>query len=289
MRILSWNIKGNNGVSAPRLDRIIDAIVGDGADIVLLQEVAWRTGLHEAVQEKLAAAGLGSAAYSGQLGSADMRYGNVTVSRWPLRVQRGCLAPPRRQSLLTVVAVTPQGELEVTNAHVPNGSGNGWAKVDTFEVLAARLVTSTHMRVLGGDFNEPQRIEADGTLLPFGGRKRPDGSWTFDGTKKGACGERHPRQRWHDAVTGVLGVDAPHGLVSAQVAVGDATRFGATHVVRGANRPFDHILVDSRLPVRGCGAIHEWRTRGLSDHSAVYATIGRGFVLAGSGTGPGES
>ncbi len=274
MRVLSWNIQGNNGIGAKRFHRVVNAIADDGADLVLLQEVAWRGGLHERLRDALAEMGFVGFAYSGVVGSADKRYGNVTVARWPVTQVHGLDDAPWPQSLLTTVVESPVGEVEVTNAHIPNGSGNGWAKIDTLEALAQRLEASERIRLLGGDFNEPRSVYPDGAILPFGTRQRTDGSWTSDGAFTGTCGQRHPRRRWHDAVVRVLGVDAPHGLVHAARATGVPELFGPTHVVRKQERSFDHLFVDRRRRVIESGTHHDWRTNGPSDHSAVFALIG---------------
>ena len=55
----------------------------------------------------------------------------------------------------------------VFSVHMPNGSGNGWAKIDAFEALATALEERpTGARIVAGDFNEPFRFEA-GTVVSF--------------------------------------------------------------------------------------------------------------------------
>jgi exonuclease III len=37
----------------------------------------------------------------------------------------------------------------------------------------------------------------------------------------------------------------------------------------------DHLIVSSEQEPVACDHVHEWRTRGLSDHSAIWAEVAR--------------
>ena len=65
MKLASWNIKGNDGVSRTRRAALITALTAVDADVVVLQEVAWTSGLHEDLIRRLAACGWESTAYGG--------------------------------------------------------------------------------------------------------------------------------------------------------------------------------------------------------------------------------
>ena len=69
-----------------------------------------------------------------------------------------------------------------------------------FPYLARSLAATTPMppTVLAGDFNEPQAVLADGTVIPFTMRQSKSGQWSSEGMKKGKCGRTFPRQRWVD-------------------------------------------------------------------------------------------
>lgn len=177
IRVVSWNIRGNNGIGAARRRRVVEALSGLRADVVLLQEVAWKSDLDRLLRDDLADLGLPGFAYSGIRGSEDKRYGNVIASRWPVDEQELSTAPPWRQSLLAATVDTPAGRIEAVSVHIPNGSGNGWAKVDTLEALADHLESPSKLpRVVGGDFNEPRSVEVDGRLVPFGLRRLKGGA-----------------------------------------------------------------------------------------------------------------
>ena len=276
MRVLTWNIHGNNGIGAARRQPVVAAIVASQADIVLLQEVAWNKGLHEDLRTRLSNEGLPHFAYSGRVGSAEKRYGNVIASRFPLEELPITEQPPWAQSLLAAVVDSPLGEIEVVCAHIPNGSANGWAKAETFEALSSHL---EHPRsvpcVLGGDFNEPRFYTPDGEVVSFGQRQRTDGTWTMVGDKNGACGRRFPRSRWQNAVARVLGASAAHGLMHVGSRTPDLVAFEPTHTVRGRPRYFDHLMVSRELNVIDAGYRHDWREQRLSDHSAAFADLER--------------
>lgn len=56
------------------------------------------------------------------------------------------------------------GEVEIHNVHAPNGSANGWAKVEALELIHGRLTRrASGLRVLCGDLNAPRIERRDGT------------------------------------------------------------------------------------------------------------------------------
>ena len=97
--------------------------------------------------------------------------------------------------LLSARIVDAGREVEIHNAHVPNGSVHGWGKVAALELIHGRLAgSSTHLRVLCGDLNTPRIERPDGTVVTWGqtrsGRLRR-GSWRSVGRRRRAL--RHPR------------------------------------------------------------------------------------------------
>lgn len=277
MRIASWNIKGNNGVGRKRRRDVLAALEAVSADVIVLQEVAWKGDLHEDLMGRLSERGWQGVAYGGVVGSATKRYGNLIASRFPLEQDETDWAPgvPWRQSLLRVTVEGPEGKFVVIGAHIPNGSGNGWRKIETFEALARSIDTNMPMppTLLAGDFNEPQAVLADGTVIPFTMKKGSDDRWSSEGRKTGKCGRTFPKQRWVDGVRSILGstpsVDLTH---VARVTHGSAA-WHVTHQVRGKDRFFDHILVSSHWTVLDAGFDDDVRIDGTSDHSLVWADI----------------
>lgn len=89
----------------------------------------------------------------------------------------------------------------------------------------------------------------------------------------------HPRQRWQNAVEGVLDPQVADSAwqgthVARQVKCDGQPE--TTHVNRGPQRSYDHILTDpAQLPAVAVGYDHAVRegSGGLSDHSIVTATI----------------
>jgi hypothetical protein len=59
------------------------------------------------------------------------------------------------EKVLSLLIETPAGELATHTAHIPNGSANGWAKVEVLEAVYAGLSAGcrAHHTVLWGDFN----------------------------------------------------------------------------------------------------------------------------------------
>lgn len=279
MLVVSWNIRAIVGAGEDRRRAIVARLAEGEPDIVLLQEVGNEVARH--LLPELEACGF-VAFFGGVEGATEKKYGNVIASRAPLRpVQVGWAKAPWPQ-LLTRASVAVDGrEIDVISAHMPNGSGNGWKKIETFEALAAALAASPSMpRIVGGDFNEPQAVLADGEVVSFGAKRNHDGTYSLEGTRRsppsprvGIAVERHPRKRWNDGVKGILGRDAAHGLRHAHHAVHGFENTPVTHLVRNQPRFFDHLLVSGDFVVEDAGFFDEWRTSRLSDHSAAWARV----------------
>lgn len=271
LRVLSWNARGIRGIGR-RLDALLDAIARDGADVVALQEVSARSRTWARLRDGLARHGWSNVLFSGDPAADRKRYGNVLASRHALRStqRQWAVGQPWPQLVNAAVVAAPGlGDVEVIAVHMPNGSGNGWRKIDAFEALERNLARPAMTPViLVGDFNEPAFFDAAGVPISFGqtvGAAHP----TRDGdlTRRGETG---PRTRWDDAVRDVLGGSR---LARAQARLG--MRVEPTHLTRGAARCFDHVLAARELEPLAAGYHHAWREDGLSDHSAVWAAFGR--------------
>lgn len=172
MLILSWNVRFQT--LAGQIDSVSAAIGSVHPDIVTLQEV--KSDLGQQMADQLASLGLehvyasNAAAPSGRFGRKI--YHCVIASRWPVSKYpddkwRGNAPFPKLLARATVG--TPDGNLDVFTAHIPNGSANGWKKIDTFNVLSAALRRADDSpRVLTGDFNEPRQFRSSGQIDTWG-------------------------------------------------------------------------------------------------------------------------
>jgi endonuclease/exonuclease/phosphatase family metal-dependent hydrolase len=271
VRILSWNIRANTGITSKRVERIVDAIARDAPDVVLLQEVTARGGVPARLAARLRDAGLIGFHFSGSARSAKP-YGNVIASRFAVQPVRARLAPapPWPQLLARAVIDTPRGSIEAISVHMPNGSTYGWKKIDTFEALGSILAHRYRAPlIVGGDFNEPQSIGPGNQIISFGA--------DADGIVRGHWkrgDRRHPAALWQRAVDAVLG---PTSIVR-HAWLAKNSRAETTHTVRGAGRFFDHVLVSvDHFRVVDAGYRHVWRRgrNAMSDHSGAWAVVRR--------------
>jgi endonuclease/exonuclease/phosphatase family metal-dependent hydrolase len=276
MRILTWNVNF-------RTAECLDGIHGLTPDVLLLQEVKHRTV--DGIIARLRDDGLPNSTYSGSVSDQQKRYGNVIASRWPISPDtRGWARELRWPQLAHRATVhAPDGDLDAINVHIPNGHGNGWDKVYALEAVANAIARSADVRrVLAGDFNEPQTIRPDGTVISWGQLIGRDGSVCFGRRSNGGAGpgrftddegRTHDLVRWHAAVTRIFDANGDTRLRHVQSA-GSVTfdPLPVTHVVRGNNRFFDHMFVSKHLAVSAVQYVDSVReqTR-YSDHSAVYA------------------
>ena len=236
-------------------------------DVLALQEVTKRT----LPFWRSACASLGLPHVRASLDHADparqpasrRRTGVLIAAREPLSAGVAALPAPWPE---TVLSAQLRGSLvEVCCAHVPNAA-NGWVKVETLEAIRAGLEKAPPgPRVLCGDLNTPRRESPDGEVISFGrdsrGRLRPD---------RGA--------RWDEAELGVVPRLAELGYRDAFRSLhGYASREPSWTWERvaghGGGWRLDHLFASAQLEPLACVYHHEWRQRGLSDHSALEADL----------------
>ena len=162
MRLLSYNIhKGVGGSDRRyRLTRILDVVRAEEPDVVCLQEVDFnvkRSNFDN--QPALLADGLraGSVLYQLNVPHRDGGYGNLILSRWPIRQQhhlslRLHRRKPRGAQL--VVIDTPQGPLHLVNWHL--GLAEKERRWQTTHLLEhPRFREHSHLPTLiAGDYND---------------------------------------------------------------------------------------------------------------------------------------
>jgi endonuclease/exonuclease/phosphatase family metal-dependent hydrolase len=213
----------------------IEVVLGRDADVVCLQEVTPRTAPRwpEA---------LGDGGYTVQLSTGRPTPGGLrrlavltAAKAAPAVVPGPVLRWPERHLACRVALEGAQ--VEVRNVHAPLSQKAGRVKVRTLEAVFSAVARDDGLpRVVAGDLNTP-RYES-----------RTDDVFTFARTRSGrlrpAYGERHDR--------------AELALIAELPA-------------RGWR--LDHLIVSPELEPVGCDYVHEWRERGLSDHSAIWAEI----------------
>lgn len=259
--VFTWNVNKR----AELLDAQADRVLLDSPDVVCLQEVTpkaltrWAARLETAGYTVIAGV-LPPGTPSGH------HLGVLIATRLPLtHVEQPAGLPWPHRSLVVEVQVPEWPEpLRVICLHAPNVEDPDQAKLLTFEVIHASLcVLPDHVPVvLCGDLNTPQSEARDGTIQTF--------AQTRKGTLKARLGERHDNAErmiltgppgWRDAFRTLHGYDAPDRSWKASNGTGPGFRL-------------DHILLSPGLAPIACAYDHDARERGLSDHSAMYATFG---------------
>ena len=176
MRLVTYNIHKGIGGSDRRynLDRIIEVLVELDADFVCLQEVTVdlpRTGRHDQADILAARFQTMHATFQQNVKWRAGGYGNLLLSRWPLRehhrisLQFGQKKPRGAQ---LVVVETPSGLLRVTNWHL--GLSEAERHWQTHRLLSHPVFRSTneHPTLMCGDFNDWRNTLGSTLLLPQG-------------------------------------------------------------------------------------------------------------------------
>jgi endonuclease/exonuclease/phosphatase family metal-dependent hydrolase len=255
---LTWNVAGR----LSRLDEQIDRVLDHRVDVVCLQEVI-PSGLARWTS-RLQAAGYTVAASTVSPAAPRVhRLGVLVASRPPLTPPGRPTAVPWPERLM-VADVHPTdwpGALHVVCLHAPLSQSDDQAKVRTLEGVYAHIDALGHEvpALLCGDLNTPQYEARDGAIQTFAqtrtGRLRPD------------RGERHDQAErmivtgppgWRDAFRALHGYEA---------------RDRSWKTGRHPGYRLDHILIAPGLTPLACAYDHGARTDGLSDHSAMSATV----------------
>jgi endonuclease/exonuclease/phosphatase family metal-dependent hydrolase len=271
IRVVTWNVNRRGA-------DVLDALKGlVQPDVITLQEVTFNQ--RRDFEEKLDDMGLKCCADS-QQHAHGKRYGNLVAARWPLnRVEpRYSRQKPPWPQLLVQASVSVDGRsFLVTSVHIPNGSGYGWKKIDTFIALkdVVRKAKDTPC-ILTGDFNEPQLLPLqDGGLLVTWGQwwDAREGCYICTGTWKDRTGRSGPNKQWDAAVRWIFEKHDEHQLRHAYWEAHGRGVMPVSHVTHGQARWFDHMFVSPHFRVKQCEYLHKLRGRGLSDHSALSATL----------------
>jgi len=208
-----------------------------------------------------------------------IRHGVLIAAKYRLEVMGKWIDQAKFPDLFAHVKIFtpnfPEG-IEFVTAHIPNGSGYGWIKVEHFRILSQALIESPDSpRVLTGDFNEPQAFLSSGQIVSFRSKIKDNGGVNISGIYSKNTPEGIPQQKaeWGRSVRDVLSHHA-HGMTNVYEHIHGMHPTPVTHLVRGAGeRCFDHGFVSRHCKIIDSGYHHEWRRSGLSDHSALWFEI----------------
>lgn len=268
-QIATWNVNF-------RRPSVLEALAGlqDRLDILTLQEVSLEQA--DAFRARLKDMRFSYVFYNGRAGVSVKRYGNIIACRWPLEsvdVSQQSARFPWPQLVAHVIIEVGGCPVHIITAHIPNGAGNGWAKIDTFRALAELVLgIKGYHCILTGDFNEPQFAIQDGRIVTFGQEQNVDGRYACWG-KWRFGGREGTGEQWDAAVRWLFQARQEHSLRPAYWDKCGPGAIEPTHMSRGSPRWFDHIFISDGLKVEACHYIHDARLNGLSDHSAMIAQL----------------
>lgn len=272
IRLISWNVNRRT----TRLAEQVKKLEERQPDIVALQEVTVNTV--NRLREELTRIGL---PYIDDTTRLLLRphwsyYCVLTASRWPLRVLDS-LNIIARQRVLSVQIHMNGDLLELHNAYLPLGGkvqDGKSLKIETLEAIYHSLArSSSHPRILCGDFNTPQRELPDGKVMTFGQYHNKQGQILTSRTIGGFSGLQKD-QAERNILTGLAQYDLAdvyrqlHGYNNVE-------EYSWYHLNRGRRTGFrlDHIFASASLNPVECRYLHDFREAGLSDHSPIEAVF----------------
>ena len=256
LRLITWNVARRVTALAAQA-----AALGEREpDVIALQEVTARTlPLWEA-----ACATLGLRHLACTLPGADPARAPASRRRTGvLLAARAALEPLARPLPVpwpeTALAARVAG-IDVHTVHVPNAA-NGAIKPQTLAAVREGLAERSGPAVLCGDLNTPRRELPDGTVWSFA----RDGRGRLRAERAGF---------WDEAELGVVPGLRELGFTDAFRAInGYASREPSWAFPHGGGWRLDHIVCSAELEPVACAYHHDWRTAGLSDHSALEADL----------------
>jgi exonuclease III len=257
--ILTWNVAGR----LTRLDEQADRVLAHDADVVCLQEVIPRA--LPLWTERLESAGYAVAASAVAPDAPRVnRLGVLVAGRHPLAPAEPAPPPMPWPERRLAVDTQPPGwplPLLVVTLHAPLSAREDRVKIRSLETVYESLAALPADRpaLLCGDLNTPQYESREGVVQTF--------AQTRSGNLRPGRGERHDRAE-RMIVTGPPGwVDAFRSLH------GYGARDRSWKTGRHPGYRLDHILVSPAVTALSCAYDHAVREDGLSDHSAMWATV----------------
>ncbi len=264
-RIVSWNVAHRTVV-----ERQAEALARWKPDVVALQEVVvgtfaqWQRLLNDFASLGHA---IGSLEARGCAKAGPRRFGELIATRWDIDLLPfGNFGEGWSERLLSGVAETPWEAVEIHTAYIPPGASNKLMKIFTLEGIYSRLaLASSRPRILCGDFNTPQQ-ERGTEIITWAQVERADGSFRVRRRMRGVTGER-----WDNAERSVLQrLGREYDLADVYRVLHPAESSDYSWFTRtGKGRRFDHVFASRSLNPVACRYLHDLRTSGLSDHSAI--------------------
>jgi exonuclease III len=250
-----WNVAGRLRKLEDQQDRVVEL----DTDVICLQEVTFST--IDSWRKRLAGAGWPHVVAAHAVSAGEARRSRplltFTAARVPLSIVEIPDVPWPERALATEL-----DGLQVVNIHSPTSSKAGLAKVLTHEAVAAHLAAGTGARLVCGDLNTPRKEHTDGSV------------WTFARDRYGRVRDDRG-ERWDQAELAIIKGLEQHGFRDAFRTVhGSAVRELSWEWQKwGGGYRLDHLIVSAEVGVDEIGYLHEWRKRGLSDHSALYTRL----------------
>ena len=258
LTVLTWNVAGR----LSRLDEQVDRVLAHAAGVVCLQEVI--PNALPRWTERLQAAGYAVAASAVAPDAARVnRLGVLVASRHPITYAGPAAAVPWPERLLAAETQPPgwPHPARVVTLHAPLSQREDQVKVRTLEAVHASLAgLDDHVpALLCGDLNTPQYEDREGVVQTF--------AQTRTGRLRPGRGERH------DSAERAIVTGPPGWRDAFRTLHGFEARDRSWKTGRHPGYRLDHILISPALTAVACAYDHSLREDGLSDHSAMWATV----------------
>jgi endonuclease/exonuclease/phosphatase family metal-dependent hydrolase len=272
VKLISWNTNARRNTAAQAR-----ALLARRPDIIALQEVTahsvndWVAALRDGGLPQVQ-----STLTSSELGRGPHAYGVLIASHYPLGDQAGVSfpVPAWQEKVLSLHLDTPLGKLAMHTVHVPNGSANGWAKIEVLEAVFAGVSACCAGRdtLLCGDFNTPQCELASGEIVTWAQDVDESGRTQVARRILGGSG-----LRWDAGERNILSGLQPFGMRDVFRSLHGYEVDACSWIVRRKDlvrrRRFDHVLASARLQTISCEYLTEWLDERLSDHAAIEAVF----------------
>lgn len=270
IQVMTWNV---NRREACVLDTLKDLAQ---LDVLTLQEV---TDRHRPDFEKYLRSRDFDCSADSHRRTGGKDYGNLIAIASRLTIDPNKPRYPSEnlpfpEALVQASVSVSGGSFLVINVHIPNGSGHGWKKIDTFEALN-NVVREAEGKawLVAGDFNEPQYTLQDGLIVTWGQEQEASGRFVCWKSWEDQNGRCDLGVKWDGAVRWLFDKHDEHRLRHAYWEVHGHGALAVSHVNRGQARWFDHIFVSRDFRVEQCEYLHELRLERYSDHSPLRAKL----------------